>query len=85
MWLVHDQHIYLDLPNSLLSGHLKGVSVLGTQEELHLDAVRKCDKTTLCANRTTAEIRLLTLHISPTTNTEKTPPENILRCVTHVF
>lgn len=32
---------YLDLANSLLSGHLKGVSVLGTQEELHLDAERE--------------------------------------------
>lgn len=34
--------LYLDLSNSLLAGHLKGVSVLGTQEELHLDAGRKC-------------------------------------------
>lgn len=33
--------MYLDLSNSLLSGHLKGVSVLGTQEELHLDAETK--------------------------------------------
>lgn len=32
---------YLDLANSLLSGHLKGVSVLGTQKELHLDATGK--------------------------------------------
>lgn len=32
---------YLDLSNSLLSSHLKGVSVLGTQKELHLGAGRK--------------------------------------------
>ena len=32
---------YLDSSNGLLTGHLKGVSVLGTQEELHLDAGAK--------------------------------------------
>lgn len=32
---------YLDLSNGLLSRHLKGVSVLSTHEELHLDAGRK--------------------------------------------
>lgn len=32
---------YLDLSNSLLAGHLKGVSVLGTQKKLHLDATGK--------------------------------------------
>lgn len=32
---------YLDLLNGLLSSHLKGVSVLGTQKELHLGAGRK--------------------------------------------
>jgi len=28
----------LDVSDGLLSGHLKGVSVLGTQEKLHLEA-----------------------------------------------
>lgn len=35
---------YLDLSNSLLAGHLKGVSVLGTQKELHLDATEQKKK-----------------------------------------
>ena len=33
--------MYLDSSNGLLTGHLKGVGVLGTQEELHLDAGTK--------------------------------------------
>ena len=32
---------YLDGSNGLLAGHLEGVSILGTQEELHLDAGRE--------------------------------------------
>jgi len=30
--------VYLDGSDGLLAGHLEGVGVLGTQEELHLDA-----------------------------------------------
>lgn len=36
--------LYLDLPDGLLSGHLEGVSVLGTHEELHLDAGRERER-----------------------------------------
>lgn len=50
---------YLNVSDSLLSGHLKGVSVLGTQEELHLDARRKTqDGLNVIISVTIAEISL---------------------------
>ncbi len=42
--LTNLQTFYLDLSDGLLSGHLKGVSVLATQEELHLDAGRNQER-----------------------------------------